>query len=118
VLAEVAQRISAVLRPDDVVARLGGDEFAVLCPQLDDDSSASSIADRVVSSLRQPFFVGEVEVAIGASVGIATALSGQLTADDLIDAADRALYLAKDGGRDRWHLSSEPAPRGPLRSRS
>ena len=111
VLAEVAQRISAVLRPGDVVARLGGDEFAVLCPNLGDDASATAIAQRVVVALERPFAVGDVAVEIGASVGIAMARPGDLGADELIDAADRALYRAKDEGRGRWHLGSEPSGR-------
>jgi diguanylate cyclase (GGDEF)-like protein len=106
VLAEVAQRISAVLRPGDVVARLGGDEFAVLCPDLGDDESAVAIAQRVVVALQRPFLVADVAVAIGASVGIATAIPGDLGADELVDAADRALYQAKGEGRGRWHLGS------------
>jgi len=104
VLAEVGQRITAVLRPRDVVARLGGDEFAVLCPDLLDEESAIAIAERVVVSLQRPFLVGEASISIGASVGIAVARPGDLEADDLVDAADRALYQAKEQGRGRWHL--------------
>lgn len=109
VLTEVARRISAVLRPGDVVARLGGDEFAVLCPNLGDDAAAAAIAQRVVVALDRPFVIDGVAVVIGASVGIATARPGDLGADGLIDAADRALYQVKGAGRGRWHLGSEPS---------
>jgi len=109
VLAEVARRISDVLRPSDVVARLGGDEFAVLCPDLADDEAATNIAERVVVTLQRPFLVEQASIVIGASVGIATARPGDLGADELIDAADRALYQAKGGGRGRWHLGPAPA---------
>ena len=49
-----------------------------------------------------------MQVAIGASVGIATTEPGRLDAEQLIDAADRALYQAKDEGRGRWHLLTSP----------
>ena len=93
-----------------MVARLGGDEFAVLCPQLHDDDAAVAIAERVVAALERPFVAEGLEVHIGASVGIATAAPGELDAEQLLDAADRALYQAKADGRGRWHLlSSSPA---------
>ena len=109
VLALVGSRISGGLRPGDVVARLGGDEFAVLCPQLLDDAAAVTIAERIMGALTEPFQVGDLEVTIGASVGIATTPPGRLDADELLDAADRALYQAKGEGRGRWHLVSVPA---------
>jgi len=104
VLAQVGQRITGVLRPGDVVGRLGGDEFAVLCPHLATDHDAIAIAERIVVALEQPFEAESVQVAIGASVGIATTEPGRLDAEQLIDAADRALYRAKGEGRGRWHL--------------
>ena len=106
ILAMVGSRISGGLRPGDVVARLGGDEFAVLCPHLVDDEAAVTIAERVMAALTAPFVVDELEVTIGASVGIATTPPGHLDADELLDAADRALYRAKGDGRGRWHLVS------------
>lgn len=108
VLTQVGQRMAAGLRPGDVVARLGGDEFAILCPALLDDAAAVTIAERVVSALERPFRVAGLEVTIGASVGIATTAPGGLDAEALLDAADRALYRAKDAGRGRWHLESAP----------
>jgi diguanylate cyclase (GGDEF)-like protein/PAS domain S-box-containing protein len=105
VLAEVAQRISGVLRPSETVARLGGDEFAVLCPDLADDQVAVAIAQRVVETLCQPFEIEGIVVAMGASVGIATGRPTQRRPEELVDAADRALYEAKAEGRGRWHLA-------------
>ncbi len=108
VLAQVGQRITGVLRPGDVVGRLGGDEFAVLCPHLVADQDAVAIAERVVAAVQLPFEEDGTKVTIGASVGIATAEPGRLDAEQLIDAADRALYQAKDEGRGRWHLLTSP----------
>ena len=90
-------------------ARLGGDEFAVLCPQLIDDADAVAIAERVVAALEEPFRVDGVEVTIGASVGHRHHRARRRsTPSELLDAADRALYRAKDDGRGRWHLVSAP----------
>ena len=110
VLAQVGQRITGVLRPGDVVGRLGGDEFAVLCPHLRRPTrtpSPSPSGSWPRSSCRSRPTASQV--AIGASVGIATTEPGELDAEQLIDAADRALYRAKGEGRGRWHLLASPA---------
>ncbi len=72
---EVADRLRAVCRDDDLVARLGGDEFVVLLSSTaaDTDTVAVSLADRLVVALAQPFLVADRLVSLGGSVGIAHA---------------------------------------------
>ncbi|HEU5107607.1 MAG TPA: GGDEF domain-containing protein [Micromonosporaceae bacterium] len=99
VLVEVARRLRAAVRPDDVVARLGGDEFAVLCLRLSADARRQ-LADRLVLVASVPIVVDGRPVRVGASVGVATA-AGCRDGEDLISRADRAMFTAKQGGRGR-----------------
>ena len=100
-LREVADRLRHVTRPGDLVARLGGDEFTVVVHDLG-DRDVPAIADRIVSDLCEPFTINGHELRIGASVGVAVSSVGHFEAEHLLDAADRALYEAKHGGRGRW----------------
>jgi diguanylate cyclase (GGDEF)-like protein/PAS domain S-box-containing protein len=113
VLHTIADRIGHAVRNMDVVARLGGDEFAVLCPELTDEQDLTHVANRIIASVSEPISFGDDRITIGASIGIATApnASAEADPDGLVDAADRALYQAKAGGRGRWHLApaGEPA---------
>jgi diguanylate cyclase (GGDEF)-like protein/PAS domain S-box-containing protein len=106
ILTEVAQRIAAVVRPGDTIARLGGDEFAIVCRDLEDVGEATAIADRVLGAVSGPVAVTDGLVEVGASVGIATVMGHDLHPDELLDAADRALYAAKRAGRGGWQLTS------------
>ena len=107
VLREVATRISSVVRPYDTVARVGGDEFVVACGDLPADEQAAlaqlaSLAERLRTTVGAPIPWNEREISLTASVGIAVSPSGGGTSPvELLDRADRAMYAAKQGGRDR-----------------
>jgi len=103
VLVAAGKRIAGVVRPGDTVARLGGDEFAVLMEDFDDPGTALAVAERVVSVLRQPVDVGDREVALSVSVGVAVAALSTTT-EELLSQADSAMYAAKAAGRDRLEL--------------
>jgi diguanylate cyclase (GGDEF)-like protein/PAS domain S-box-containing protein len=104
-LCEVAARLRAALGPDDVIARLGGDEFVVAarCPQ-DGAGAAGSIAARLLDALTVPVRVGGQDVIIGASIGIAMHPRDAATRELLFQAADTAMYRAKDAGRNRFRF--------------
>jgi diguanylate cyclase (GGDEF)-like protein len=97
-LQEVGARLRAVLRRNDVVARLGGDEFAVLVTDLASPEAAVHVASAVRAVLERPIRLGEVEVAVGASIGIAVAPQHGTTAEVVMQRADVAMYQAKDSG--------------------
>jgi diguanylate cyclase (GGDEF)-like protein len=99
-LAEVAQRILASIRPDDTAARLGGDEFAVLLHRAGADRG-SAVAGRIIDALTRTFVISGREVLIGASVGIAAMTGGHDSASALLSDADVAMYCAKRSGRGR-----------------
>jgi diguanylate cyclase (GGDEF)-like protein len=102
-LKAVAGRLRAILRLNTTVARLGGDEFAIVQTALDTPADAVALAERVRQVLSEPFNVSGHQVTIGASIGIAVAPADSQDPDRLLQCADRALYEAKAGGRNRLH---------------
>ena len=101
VLAEAGRRIEQAVGNSNMVARLGGDEFAVLLDRLADRQEALGIAQAIVSAMDDPIEIdGQVQpLPIGASVGVAFAPDNGLTGEDVLKAADLALYDAKSRGR-------------------
>jgi diguanylate cyclase (GGDEF)-like protein len=97
-LIAVAKRITSVLRPADTLARLSGDEFVVLCEDIDDAAQIELVAARVVSALATPFHLADLSVVVTASVGIAFAGVACKDSDELLHAADVAMYQAKRKG--------------------
>lgn len=108
-LVEAAHRLQDSVRAGDTAARLGGDEFAALI--LGDGSRDRSareyqvheIADRLRTTLSQPYRIAGSEVRVAASIGVAFADPG-ITPSDLMRNADLAMYRAKAGGKDRVEL--------------
>ncbi len=100
VVVDAARRIVAAVRREDVVYRIGGDEFVVVCEAMVDDAERAVMAERLVAELMLPFDVGEHQVNISATVGIAC--GGGRTLGATVHAADSALYDAKALGRAGW----------------
>jgi diguanylate cyclase (GGDEF)-like protein len=96
-LMQVAHRLRAAVRPEDVVARLGGDEFVVVCEDIGEQSAALSLATRVRDAVIGAYVVRGVEMTIGMSVGVATTDTLR-PVRELLAAADAALYVAKRPG--------------------
>ncbi|MBI2704432.1 MAG: EAL domain-containing protein [Actinobacteria bacterium] len=99
-LAAVAERLASSLDPDHVIARLGGDELVVLADRVDLEA-ALTIARHKLEVLEDPFRVGQHEVYVTASVGVAYTTGGQHDAEELLRQADAAMYAAKERGRNR-----------------
>ena len=114
-LVEAAHRIKACLRESDTVARFGGDEFVVLLNELSANKdeailSAGVIAEKVRSSIAQPYFlIVEPELHqdkiithnCTASIGVALFLEYVVSQDDILKYSDRAMYQAKESGRNK-----------------
>lgn len=108
-LCQLVDLIQSRLRNSDVLARLGGEEFVVLLPETEREA-ARLLADRLRQAVaEQPFAHNDTLVPLTASWGVATARANDADIDAVLDRADRALYAAKDGGRNRVHLEAPEA---------
>jgi diguanylate cyclase (GGDEF)-like protein len=105
VLTEFALRLKGCLRVTDFAARLGGDEFVVLVDDADTPETPEVIARKVIAAMRRPIAIGDMELHITTSIGIAFHRSAVAKRDDLLQAADKALYAAKAAGRDTYHTA-------------
>ena len=105
VLKEFSTLLGKALREYDVIARYGGEEFAVILPTTPRPKGAS-IAERLRLSVKQKKFVHDTEtISATVSIGVASLPEDGKTPDELIASADRALYLAKESGRDQIQLA-------------
>ncbi|MFO6447535.1 putative bifunctional diguanylate cyclase/phosphodiesterase [Erythrobacter sp. NE805] len=105
-LKQVAARLTRAIDRDCEIGRLGGDEFQVMLPDIDDRGVLGELAAKVIAMLRQPYSLEEGRCVIGASVGIAIAPHDGVTRDEIVRAADLALYAAKNGGRAQYRFFS------------
>jgi len=101
VLKRVAETCAAGIRPYDLLGRLGGEEFAVLLPDAD-PATAGMIAERLrIAISASPALVDGVALPVTVSIGVSVLAPEDAAIDPLLDRADRALYEAKHGGRNR-----------------
>lgn len=110
VLCEFASRVRGSVRESDVVARLGGDEFAVLAPSVD-TQQLELLARRIVAAACRSVAFGEIEIPVATSIGLAMYPECGDSPQQLLSAADMAMYEAKRGGGDRpIRIAGSPAP--------
>jgi diguanylate cyclase (GGDEF)-like protein len=100
----VADRLRGVIRETDTVARMGGDEFVLVQAPIADPADATSLAQRVIRLMSEPYDINGDQAVIGASIGIAVAPVDGLSADKLLRNADLALYRAKGDGRGTFRF--------------
>jgi diguanylate cyclase (GGDEF)-like protein len=98
-LREFSDRVSVILRPDEVLARIGGDEFAIIMPKIDSLDEPTNLARRIAATVAEPFMIESAAAEFGVGVGIAIAPNDGTDPDELLKRADRALYRAKGAGR-------------------
>ena len=106
-LQAVTQRLESCLRKGDTLSRFGGDEFTLLLPSIHSHEDASQIARKLIKTLKAPFLLGEHEVFVGVSIGIAIFPEAGNSMDQLIQNADIAMYNVKARGKDSYRFFSE-----------
>ena len=102
-LVELARRLRLLARPGELVARVGGDEF-VLVLDVDGPADAERRVESLMRALDDRVESGGLRLAINVSVGVVTvgADDAGLSADEVVQRADAAMYVAKTSGRNRW----------------
>ena len=100
----IARELTAIVRSKDTVARLGGDEFVILIEDLDSNTEAYEIAQRITDFLKQPFTIENQLVFTGTSIGILFSDERYNNADTMLRDADTAMYHAKDSGKGRYEV--------------
>jgi diguanylate cyclase (GGDEF)-like protein/PAS domain S-box-containing protein len=103
-LIEAVARFRSELRAEDTLARLGGDEFAIIQTGLSNSDEAARLARRLVDRLAEPFTLKNQRVLVGASIGVAIAPRDGTRDEDLLIAADLALYRAKAQPARGWRF--------------
>jgi len=104
VLVEVTRRIKETIREDDTVARLGGDEFVLLLVGLQAPEECVSSLHRLLLAINQPIQLRGKSLRISASIGVSLYPEDEQDADTLLHHADQAMYIAKQSGKNRYHL--------------
>jgi diguanylate cyclase (GGDEF)-like protein/PAS domain S-box-containing protein len=103
-LKSVAERLRKNVRAEDVVARLGGDEFTVILETIDNPDDTAQLARTFIDIIAEPLEIEDQSVQTSTSVGIAFYPDDAETAEDLIKAADAAMYRAKASGRNTYRF--------------
>ncbi len=103
-LAETAQRLQKCVRDEDTVARLGGDEFLILLVNQHATNDATTVANKIIDVIAQPFYIEERELNVTASIGLTVYPDDGITAADLLRNADAALHIAKQQGHNSYHF--------------
>lgn len=99
ILKNVAKILSESIRESDTVARLGGDEFAMIIHDAKDEATITALAQKLITAIDKPMFIEGQSMHVTLSIGISSQ-EGALSAEELLNSADHAMYLAKKNGKN------------------
>ncbi|MBY0572078.1 MAG: PAS domain S-box protein, partial [Undibacterium sp.] len=103
-LIGVTHNLRDVLRANDTLARLGGDEFVILLSDITSTVECMQVLDRILTAVSRPVQVEEFEICVSGSIGVSLYPDDNVDADSLLRHADQAMYMAKNAGKNRYHL--------------
>jgi diguanylate cyclase (GGDEF)-like protein len=103
-LREAARRLTACIREEDTLARWGGDEFIIILPELSESQNAAVVAKKVLQAFVPPFVLGDRELFVTTSIGIALYPDDDQSVEGLIKNADVAMYRAKEQGGSNYQF--------------
>ena len=107
-LVQFSERLVEAVREVDLAARLGGDEFTVILERLQSPADAVTVAEKILHAMRQPFVLEAATVHMSSSIGVAIYQPGQeISQDALLALADKAMYAAKNAGKNQVVCSME-----------
>ncbi len=110
-LIETSLRIRDCLRAGDTVARIGGDEFVLLLLDFSDSRECEAVLERMLCKVAEPLSIADNLVCVSASVGLTLYPDDLASADTLLRHADQAMYVAKQRGKNRYHLFDQELDR-------
>lgn len=105
-LVELSRRLRDVLREDDIISRLGGDEFILLLAGAD-EVGAERVAEKLLQTVNQPYVLGQYDLNVSASIGIAVYPDDGEDLETLLRNADTAMYRAKQDGRNNFRFFTQ-----------
>ncbi|TFD97134.1 diguanylate cyclase domain-containing protein [Jeotgalibacillus salarius] len=105
VIEEFAIRLKKSVRRSDLVVRLGGDEFVILLYDVQSTEVLIQVADKILDAVRSPWYIAGDELTITASIGLTVVKTDSLTPEQILKAADEALYDAKEKGKNTFSIS-------------
>jgi diguanylate cyclase (GGDEF)-like protein len=108
-LKSVAERLTGVIRKSDTAARIGGDEFVLVLPNIHSPNDAAKLAQRILDVFREPFIIDGHQLNISTSIGIAVYPETGKEIDILLKNSDKAMYQAKEQGRDMYKFYGDDA---------
>ncbi|MFT7235827.1 MAG: diguanylate cyclase (GGDEF)-like protein/PAS domain S-box-containing protein [Methylophagaceae bacterium] len=100
----VSQRMTSALREGDTLARIGGDEFVAVMKNLDKIEDSEPVLERLLRAAAEPVTVGDAVMQVSVSIGVTFYPQDGVDADLLIRHADQAMHVAKQAGKNRYHL--------------
>ncbi len=103
-LVALARNMNEALREGDTLARIGGDEFVAVLVDLAQANDCELVLERLLQAAASPVVVGELELRVSASIGVTIFPQDGADADLLLRHADQAMYVAKQDGKNRFHL--------------
>jgi len=102
ILKRFAVRLESCLRAEDTLARIGGDEFMIILQENENLTTSTTVANKILESMKEPIELGESELMLSTSIGIAIYPSDASNASELVKKADLAMYKAKESGRNNF----------------
>ena len=103
-LVALAKRMQEAISDGDTLARIGGDEFIVVMVNVHNISDSECVLERLLKAAAEPTIIEDVLLQVSASIGVTLYPQDGVDSDQLIRHADQAMYLAKQAGKNRYHL--------------
>ena len=103
-LQNISQKLTGILRENDLISRMGGDEFAIILQDIPTKINVAKVAQKILNSVSEPLELNSIKIEVSTSIGIAFYYPDSMNMHDLLKAADTALYEAKSEGRNNFQF--------------
>ena len=106
-LTQVAERLTHCVRDRDIVARLGGDEFTIILNKIKSKDDIKHVCEKIIKEIQKPFIINQQPCNVGSSIGVTYFPEDASSLKQLLQNADKAMYVAKESGRNRYSFFSK-----------